>query len=88
LAERLRRLASVAHPAVSLSAMTRQGFYCNCFKSAKNLVTNRISGFYEFQGERERGKPSIFKGLGKAFVGADSKILKMRRFAAYKISPR
>ena len=32
---------------------------------ADHLVPNQILGFFEFQGERERGKLSVFKGLKK-----------------------
>jgi hypothetical protein len=34
---------------------------------------------FEFQGESERGKFSVFKGLQKPSFGADSKKLKPRR---------
>jgi len=44
-----------------------------------HLVPNQVLGFFEFQGERERGKFSVFQRLAKAFIGADSKKLKMRR---------
>jgi len=46
---------------------------------ADHLVPNQVLGFFEFFRERERGKFSVFKGLQKPFIGADSKILKMRR---------
>ena len=32
---------------------------------ADHLVPKQITGFFEFQGERERGKFSVFKGLHK-----------------------
>jgi hypothetical protein len=31
----------------------------------EHLVPNQVLGFFEFQGERERGKFSVFKGLQK-----------------------
>jgi hypothetical protein len=37
---------------------------------------------FEFQGERERGR-FLFSKACKSFIGADSKKLKMRHFAAY-----
>jgi hypothetical protein len=35
---------------------------------ADHLVPNHVLGFFEFQGERERGKVSVFKGLQKTLV--------------------
>jgi hypothetical protein len=46
---------------------------------ADHLVPNQVLGFFEFFRERERGKFSVFKGLQKPFIGADSENLKMRR---------
>jgi hypothetical protein len=46
---------------------------------ADHLVPNQVLGFFEFFRERERGKFCVFKGLQKAFIGADSRKLKMRR---------
>jgi hypothetical protein len=48
-------------------------------KLADHLVPNHISGFFEFQGERERGKFSVFKGLQKPLSAQISRKLKMRR---------
>ena len=46
---------------------------------ADHLVPNRILRLFEFQGERERGEVFCFQRLARAFIGADSKNLKMRR---------
>src|SRR6266704_1478610 len=43
-----------------------------------HLVPNQVRGSFESLGESERGKFSVFKGLQKPFVGADSEKLKMR----------
>ena len=46
---------------------------------ADHLVPNQVLGFFEFFRERERGKYFCFQRLTKAFIGADSRNLKMRR---------
>jgi hypothetical protein len=46
---------------------------------ADHLIPNRILSLFEFQGEREREKFFFFQRLAKAFIGADSRNLKMRR---------
>jgi hypothetical protein len=46
---------------------------------ADHLVPNQVLGFFEFQGEREKGEDFCFQRLAKAFNGADSGKLKMRR---------
>jgi hypothetical protein len=45
---------------------------------ADHLVPNQVLGFFEFQGEREGGF-CLFSKACKALIGADSRILKMRR---------
>jgi hypothetical protein len=45
---------------------------------ADHLVPNQITEFFEFGEERE-GEAFCFQRLAKAFIGADSRILKMRR---------
>jgi len=35
---------------------------------ADHLVPNQVLGFFEFQGERERRKFSVFKGLQKSQI--------------------
>jgi hypothetical protein len=45
---------------------------------ADPLVPNQITGLFEFGEERE-GEVFCFQELAKAFIGADSRILKMRR---------
>jgi hypothetical protein len=44
----------------------------------EHLVPNQVLGFFEFFRERE-GEVFCFQRLAKAFIGADSKKLKMRR---------
>jgi hypothetical protein len=46
---------------------------------ADHLVPNQVLGFFEFFRERERGEVFCFQRLAKAFIGADSRKLKMRR---------
>jgi len=43
-----------------------------------HLVPNQVLGFFEFFREREGGE-FYFQRLAKAFIGADSENLKMRR---------
>jgi hypothetical protein len=45
----------------------------------EHLVPNQVLSFFEFFRERERRKFFCFQRLAKAFIGADSKKLKMRR---------
>jgi hypothetical protein len=45
---------------------------------ADHLVPNQVLGFFEFFRERER-EVFCFQRLAKAFIGADSRIWKMRR---------
>jgi hypothetical protein len=46
---------------------------------ADHLVPNRILRFFGFQGERERGKFFVFKGLQKPLSAQIQSNLKMRR---------
>jgi hypothetical protein len=46
---------------------------------AAHLVPNQVLGFFEFFRERERGEVFCFQRLAKAFIGADSRKLKMCR---------
>jgi hypothetical protein len=41
----------------------------------------QILGIWQFQRERESGKLSVFKGLQKAYTGADSKEIEDTPFA-------
>jgi hypothetical protein len=46
---------------------------------ADYLVPNQILGFFEFQGERERGKFFVFKGLQKPLSAQIQRKSRMRR---------
>ena len=49
------------------------------FNPAEHMVPNEVLGFFEFQGERERGKLSVFKGLQKPLSAQIQRKLKMCR---------
>jgi hypothetical protein len=54
------------------------------------IQSNQVLGFFEFQGERERGKFSVFRGLQKPSSAQIQEYLKMRRLppAAYGTTPK
>ncbi len=48
-------------------------------RRVEHLVPNQVLGFFEFFGERERGRFSVFKGLQEPLSAQIPKKLKMRR---------
>jgi hypothetical protein len=55
------------------------------FLAVDHLVPNQVLGFFEFFREREGS--ILFQRLTKAFIGADSRNVKMRRLPPTKFLP-